>query len=167
MVGAKNSLFYSKARDRFQYALDCLNNHNCYNNITEYNNINVFEELSSMQLGYKNHEKNPITRELLEIAKQLLKTHIDFIIMENYTDYSTAVAIASLLNAYQDHIVKLTKEFHHGTSKWSPEPYRTLMPPSILKHLETENELDLELYHYAIQLFQERAEIENWNGIKH
>lgn len=164
IVGGRNSLdntFYNKT---FHYALDCLNNHGCKENTIVDYKLNVLEQLSSMYHCYRNEFPSPITRESLQVAKLLLQTHIDFIIMENYTERTTAGAIASLLNANKDDIVRLTKMQYYGASKLSStRSYRNLMPPSIIKYLEIENELDLEFYRFAVLVFKERAENGYWN----
>ena len=93
---------------------------------------------------YKNNEKHePYTKDSLNLAKELLKTHIDFIIMENYTDYTTAGAIASLMNANQKDIARLSSNLHHGGSKWAPHTnnYRDLLPSSVVKYLESEKHI--------------------------
>jgi len=43
-----------------------------------------------------------------------------------------------------------------------PTSYRGDIPPGILAHLEKENAADIELYKFALKLFEERAKNENW-----
>jgi hypothetical protein len=53
---------------------------------------------------------------------------------------------------------------HAGSSKIaSISSYRDIMPPSVVKYLEAENAWDIEFYHYAVEVFEERAATEGWN----
>ena len=83
--------------------------------------------------------------------------------MEKYGEYSTAGAIASALKGNQTDIARLTRQ-HVGRGKFiSTSSYRYLMPPSIVRYLEQENEWDMELYRHAVQVFQERSSAEGWD----
>jgi len=131
--------------------------------------VNVVYELSAMTacfLPRRNLHSNPaMTRDTLTLAKQLLRTHIDFIIMEKYGEYSSAGAIASVLGAEQHVIAKISNVSHHGRGKFaSTSSYRDIMPQSVVKYLETENALDIEFYHYAVKVFEERAAAEGWDN---
>jgi hypothetical protein len=108
---------------------------------------------------------SPITEDTLPLAKQLLRSHIDFIIMEKYGEYSTAGAIASVLGADQRDIAQALSSQHIGAGKFSSSTisYRDIMPPSVVKYLEAENAWDIEFYHYAVKVFDERASAEGWN----
>jgi hypothetical protein len=117
-----------------------------------------------MSFCIKNQFPSPITEDTLPLAKQLLRSHIDFIIMEKYSDYSTAGGIASVLGADQRDIAQALSSQHVGAGKFSSSiSYRDLMPPSVVKYLEAENAWDIEFYHYAVKVFEERAATEGWN----
>ena len=125
---------------------------------------NVLYELSAMMRCVKNKHPSPITEDTLPLAKQLLRSHIDFIIMEKYGEYSTAGAIASVLGADQHDIASISVGTHAGASKLaSSSSYRDIMPPSVVKYLEAENAWDIEFYNYAVEVFEERAATEGWN----
>ena len=128
------------------------------------NGPHALNELSAMMRCVKNKHPSPITEDTLPLAKQLLRTHIDFIIMEKYGEYSTAGAIASVLGADQRDIARISAVKHAGSSKiTSVSSYRDIMPPSVVKYLEAENAWDIEFYHYAVKVFDERAAAEGWN----
>ena len=128
------------------------------------NGPHALNELSAMMRCVKNKHPSPITEDTLPLAKQLLRSHIDFIIMEKYGEYSTAGAIASVLGADQRDIARISQGTHAGASKLaSSSSYRDIMPPSVVKYLEAENAWDIEFYHYAVKVFDERAAAEGWN----
>ena len=117
-----------------------------------------------MTICVKNIHPTKITERILPMAKQLLRSHIDFIIMEKYGDYSTAGAIASFLRTDQQSVSRIIRDSHHGAGKFtSSSSYRDLMPPSVVKYLEAENAWGIEFYHYAVKVFEERAATEGWD----
>jgi len=146
----------------FNIALQCLEG----KSDDRASNVNVLHELSAMVACVRNNfRQSIITEHILPMAKQLLRTHIDFIIMEKYGEYSTAGAIASVLGAEQHDIAHSLASQHVGAGKFSSSisSYRDIMPPSVVKYLETENAWDIEFYHYAVKVFEERAATEGWN----
>jgi len=160
MFGGESLLYNEYYNTTFHAALRCLNR-GCDEGVA---NLNVLHELSTMSYCIKNQFPSPITEDTLPLAKQLLRSHIDFIIMEKYGDYSTAGGIASVLGADQRDIAQALSSQHVGAGKFSSSiSYRDLMPPSVVKYLEAENAWDIEFYHYAVKVFEERAATEGWN----
>jgi len=161
MFGGESLLYNEYYNTTFHAALRCLNR-GCDEGAA---NLNVLHELSTMSFCVENQFPSPITKDVLPLAKQLLRTHIDFIIMEKYGEYSTAGAIASVLGAEQHDIAHSLASQHVGAGKFSSSisSYRDIMPPSVVKYLETENAWDIEFYHYAVKVFEERAATEGWN----
>jgi len=160
MFGGESLIRKPFFNNTFYAALGCLER-GCDNRAA---GINVLHELSAMSFCIKSQFPSPITEDTLPLAKQLLRSHIDFIIMEKYGEYSTAGAIASVLGADQRDIARISTVKHAGSSKIaSISSYRDIMPPSVVKYLEAENAWDIEFYHYAVEVFEERAATEGWN----
>jgi hypothetical protein len=160
MFGGESLLYNEYYNTTFHAALRCLNR-GCDEGVA---NLNVLHELSTMSFCVENQFPSPITEDTLPLAKQLLRSHIDFIIMEKYSEYSTAGAIASVLGADQRDIAQALSSQHAGAGKFSSSiSYRDLMPPSVVKYLEAENAWDIEFYHYAVKVIEERAATEGWN----
>jgi hypothetical protein len=161
MFGGESLIRNTFYNDTFYAALGCLDR-GCDDRAA---GINVLHELSAMSYCVKSQFPSPITEDTLPLAKQLLRSHIDFIIMEKYGEYSTAGAIASVLGADQRDIARISQGTHAGASKLaSSSSYRDIMPPSVVKYLEAENAWDIEFYHYAVKVFDERAAAEGWIG---
>ena len=160
MFGGNSLLYNEYYNTTFHAALRCL-----YRGCDEgAANLNVLHELSAMTSCVNNIHPTKINDRILPMAKQLLRSHIDFIIMEKYGEYSTAGAIASVLGADQRDIARISAVKHDGRSQLaSISSYRDIMPPSVVKYLEAENAWDIEFYHYAIEVFEERAAAEGWN----
>jgi len=160
MFGGNSLLYNEYYNTTFHAALRCLDR-GCDEGAA---NLNVLHELSAMTICVKNIHPTKITEHILPMAKQLLRSHIDFIIMEKYGDYSTSGAIASFLRTDQQSVSRIIRDSHHGAGKFtSSSSYRDLMPPSVVKYLEAENAWDIEFYHYAVKVFEERAATEGWN----
>ena len=160
MFGGESLIRKPFYNNTFYVALGCLDR-GCDNRTA---GINVLHELSAMSFCIKSQFPSPITEDILPLAKQLLRSHIDFIIMEKYGDYSTSGAIASFLRTDQQSVSRIIRDSHHGAGKFtSSSSYRDLMPPSVVKYLEAENAWDIEFYHYAVKVFEERAATEGWN----
>jgi len=160
MFGGNSMLYNEYYNMTFHAALRCLEGE--YTECTD--SPSTLNELSAMTSCVKNKHTSPITEDVLPLAKQLLRTHIDFIIMEKYGEYSTTGAIASILRADHHDIAHLSEGTHAGSSKLaSISSYRDIMPPSVVKYLEAENAWDIEFYQYAVRVFDERAAAEGWN----
>jgi len=165
LFGGSNDLTRPRVNQSFHYALRCLEEQGgCDDRDKPTHDFDAFLELSALSGCAHTLQHPPIVDyDVLTTGKELLRTHIDFIIMEKYGEYSTAGAIASALKGNQTDIARLTRQ-HVGRGKFiSTSSYRYLMPPSIVRYLEQENEWDMELYRHAVQVFQERSSAEGWD----
>jgi hypothetical protein len=110
-------------------------------------------------------------RETLELAKSLISDKIDFYIMENIHDNCTVYYMANLLGIPDKEMLKLllvhqrdnTFSSINATEKHKDSfSYRSRMPADVVKFLEEDNKLDIELYNYAKWLFNKRKIEGQW-----
>ena len=162
MFGGLSELVHPHRNESFHHALQCLEG-GCDDNDNPATDFDAFQELDALTDCVRTTQRPSIVDySVVTAGKELLRTHIDFIITEKYGEYSTAGAIASALNGNRSDIVRLTK-LHVGKGTFvSSSTYRQLMPPSVVRYLEQENAWDMELYRYAVQVFEERATVEGW-----
>ena len=165
LFGGLSELTHPRMNQSFHHALRCLEKEgDCNDRDKPTQDFDAFLELSALTNCIRTtHRPSIINYDMLIAGKELLRTHIDFIIMEKYGEYATAGAIASALKGNQSDIARLTKQ-HIGRGTFiSTSSYRQLIPPSIVRYLEQENAWDMELYHHAVQVFEERSFAEGWD----
>ena len=165
LFGGLSELTHPRQNKSFHHALRCLEKEGgCDDRDKPTRDFDAFLELSALTNCVRTTQRPSIVNyDVLTKGKELLRTHIDFIIMEKYGEYASAGAIASALKGNQLDIARLTKQ-HVGRGTFiSTSSYRQLMPPSIVRYLELENAWDLELYRHAMQVFEERSSAEGWN----
>jgi len=165
LFGGLSELTHPRQNQSFHHALRCLEEGGCDDrDKPPTTDFDAFQELSALTNCIRTTQQPSIVDyDVVTLGKQLLRTHIDFIIMEKYGEYATAGAIASALNGNQSDIARLTKQ-HVGRGTFiSTSTYRQLMPPSVVHYLEQENAWDMELYRHAVQVFEERSSVEGWD----
>jgi hypothetical protein len=119
----------------------------------------------------------------LQLAKDILENYIDFVILEKMSEKRSIEAIARVLHDNHSVISPLFDNFFNvgfitagnkpanhtiNGDKYSHEQhhsYRYIFPPNILKYLEKENAWDIELYNFAVDLFDRRTKEENLDEI--
>lgn len=115
-------------------------------------------------------------RKQLETANSLAKANSDVRTVINTTRNSAKKNQTLRMTENKNNIghqgekLKVSDKLHRRilveeSSKISEKPvvsYRNDIPPGIIRYLEKENAADIELYKFAVAVFEERSKIENW-----
>eukprot|EP01041_Mallomonas_annulata_P005039 gene5039-10096_t len=141
---------------------------NCISHPEKCQHESSYDILRKIFRGYRKlpsiHEL-PISDENIQLSKEVLRTQFEFIIMEQFSTNRTRNAIRSAFFGTYDFFNPLhlqRKNSGIGTLL-GLHSYSSLVPPVVLKKLREENAGDIELYDYALKLFDQRAIEEGWD----
>ena len=102
--------------------------------------------------------KSPITPEILELSKTLIRDLFHVIILEKFNHpYTHKLISTALFNKYKSVTIYKGRNSGWIQSYFKIKKYADFIPPSVLKRLKKENAGDIELYNYALELFNTRA----------
>jgi hypothetical protein len=168
--------FNRKENERINKALRCMNDRICDEK------FDLLQVLSPQVLC--NGRKSKLSNNSLDDAKDVLKSHLDFIILEKMGENATINAMSrvfledpmvmsELMNEYYNvgflNTHRNGQQSHHKNQNDQADnsrTYRKLMPESVVDYLTKENSLDIEFYEYAVKLFEERALEEHWHTLE-